>query len=222
MHRTATRPAPFDFLLPPTHTSYGSIDRRKDIGLLHSLPQHFTPRYLEAPVRDGLRTPPDDDMGSTAYQPQYNSYASRQDAPYADSGYHGSSTSSARAAHSRSNSALSQLSRASSISNYREGAPSSQTVYKQQPPSPEPAAKTHALGHSESETRGKSANSDMILPNLQIPSSINNSGGSLAEFAAQVNRHHHAIFSRISKLMKHRLPVYFGSNPPKRSTRPKL
>jgi len=32
----------------------------------------------------------------------------------------------------------------------------------------------------------RKSNNDLILPNLQIPPSINNSGGSLAEFAAQV------------------------------------
>lgn len=40
----------------------------------------------------------------------------------------------------------------------------------------------------EEQARRKSTNGDMIIPNLQIPSSINNSGGSLAEFAAQVRK----------------------------------
>src|SRR3954451_23055328 len=81
MHRTSARPAPLDFLLPPSHSSTYNIDRRKDIGFSTPLP-NIIPGYLEAPVRDGLRTPPADDMGTTYQQPQYTNYPGRQDGTY--------------------------------------------------------------------------------------------------------------------------------------------
>jgi hypothetical protein len=184
MHRTSARPAPLDFLLPPAHSIYG-IDRRKDIGLSHPLTQ-LTPTYLEAPVRDGLRTPPADDMSTTYQHPQYNNYVSRQDTTYQNGGsasdyapaYSGAGT------HSRSYSTLSQPPLTSN-STLRSDAPVSQPPYSQ-PPSPQPSNRTNHHAHPEGMPQRKNNTGDMILPNLQIPKSINNSGGSLAEFAAQV------------------------------------
>jgi hypothetical protein len=182
MHRTSARPAPLDFLLPSAHSTFG-IDRRKDIGFPRSLP-HFSPVYFEAPVRDGLRTPPADDM-TTTYQTQYSEYPGRRDAAYSVSGASGSNYGGAY-------SGANMQSRPYSIHNQPPPA-SVSTLRKEvhadpihsQPPSPVPANKVNNLAPDE-QPRRKSATGDMILPNLQIPSSINNSGGSLAEFAAQI------------------------------------
>lgn len=187
MHRTSARPVPLDFLLPSNPT-YG-IDRRKDVGPSHPVPQ-LPSGYFEAPIRDGLRTPPADEMG-TAYQyqqPQYNSYAGRQGAPYPTTGssmsnYDGSYTGGNVQARQYTTISQPPPASASTLRNELQ-APSS--TYNTQPPSPQPANRTDALAPPEGLPRRRSANSDMILPNLQIPSSINNSGGSLAEFAAQV------------------------------------
>jgi len=185
MHRTSSRPAPLDFLLPSAHPTYG-IDRRKDIGLPCTRPQ-LTPIYFEAPVKGGLRTPPADEMATAYQQPQYNNYTRRQDTVYSTptapvDSYGGaySGGSGQAVAYSAANQPP-----PASASTLRMEVQSSQYVHSQ-PSSPQPAIKTSALAPSESVARRKSANSDMILPNLQIPQSINNSGGSLAEFAAQV------------------------------------
>jgi len=184
MHRTSARPAPLDFLLPPHSTTY-NIDRRKDIGLTHTL-NHLAPGYFEAPIRDGLRTPPADDMSATYQHSQYNNYAGRQDNAYpnrvtAESGYTG--TYSGAHALARQYSSLGQP--PVSASALRNEVQPSQPVY-QRPTSPQPANDVNTLAPPEGLPRRKSTSSDTILPNLQIPASINNSGGSLAEFAAQV------------------------------------
>jgi hypothetical protein len=188
MHRTSARPAPLDSL-SPSNPTYG-IDRRKDIGLSHPFPQ-LTPGYLEAPVRDGLRTPPADDMG-TAYQYQHSqsdSYAGRQDTSCSAGSSSGASYNGSSAGSNmpgRQYYALIQQPPSASTLRNEVQAPSS--AYGRQPASPQPANKTDVLAPPEGLPRRKSANSDMIHPNLQIPSSINNSGGSLAEFAAQVRK----------------------------------
>jgi hypothetical protein len=181
MHRTSARPAPLDFFLPSAHPPFG-MDRRKDIGLPRSLP-HFAPVYFEAPVRDGLRTPPADDM-TTTYQTQCNEYPGRRDAAYSTTGPSGSNYGGAYSGanvQSRPYSIHSQP--PASASTLRKEV-HAQPVHTQ-PASPVPANTTNNLAPEE-QPRRKNAASDMILPNLQIPSSINNSGGSLAEFAAQV------------------------------------
>jgi hypothetical protein len=185
MHRTSARPAPLDFLLPSAHSTFG-IDRQKDIGLSRC-PPHFAPLYFEAPLRDGLRTPPADDM-TTTYQTQYNEYPGRRDGAYSIAGASGNNYGgpySGANVQSRPYSIHSQPPAASASTLRKE-------VHEQpihtQPPSPVPVNKINNLAPEE-QPRRKSATSDMILPNLQIPSSINNSGGSLAEFAAQVLIH---------------------------------
>jgi len=182
MHRTSARPAPLDFLLPSAHSTFGT-DRRKDIGLPRQLPQ-FAPVYFEAPVREGLRTPPADNM-TTTYQPQYNDYTGRRDGAYSAAGASGSNYGGAyngATVPSRSYSMHNQPPPASASTLRREVL--AQPIHTQ-PPSPVPANKPSNLAPEEQPHR-KSATSDLIHPNLQIPLSINNSGGSLAEFAAQV------------------------------------
>jgi len=182
MHRTSARPAPLHFPLPRSHSSITyNFDRRKDIGHLHPLP-NLIPGYLEAPIRDGLRTPPADDMGTTYQQPQYNSYNGRQDTTYptpfpsaAGGSYSGTYPGTATGGQHRA---------------YpfplNQPPPASNLRHEVRPVSPQLANKSNYLAPPEELPRRKSASSDMILPNLQIPTSINNSGGSLAEFAAQV------------------------------------
>lgn len=182
MHRTSARPVPLDFLLPSAHPTFG-IDRRKGIGFPRQLPQ-FAPVYFEAPVREGLRTPPADDM-TTTYPSQYNDYAGRRDGAYSAAGASGGNYGGAYAG-------ANVQSKPYSIHNQPPASASTlrKEVYAQpvhtQPPSPVTANKINNLAPEE-QPRRKSGTSDMIHPNLQIPSSINNSGGSLAEFAAQVN-----------------------------------
>ena len=214
MHRTSARPAPLDFLLPPAH-SISDFDRRKDLGPTH-LPQ-LNPVYFEAPIRDGLRTPPADEMGTTYQHPQYSSYASRQDAAYSA----GSSRSnyvppfSGANVHSRTHSALSQP-RPASESTVRNEVRESELPYTQ-PPSPQPSNKSNTLAPPQGMQQRKS-NNDLILPNLQIPPSINNSGGSLAEFAAQV-----VLVLLVSKFNTNsaRSPACFGLNLPIPLPKPK-
>jgi hypothetical protein len=126
-------------------------------------------------------------MAAAYQQPQYNNYARRQDAVYPTPKASGDSYSGAYSGGSSQvlqYSAVNQLPPVSASTLRMEVQPS-QYVHSQ-PSSPQPTNKTSALVPSETVARRKSANSDMILPNLQIPQSINNSGGSLAEFAAQV------------------------------------
>ena len=215
MHRTSARPAPLNFLPPPTHSTNFHIDRRKDIGL-HSLSQ-LAP-YYEAPIRDGLRTPPADDM-STAYQHSQYIISGRQDATYSTpvssgNGYAGEYSSANMQA--RPHAALSQPPAPNPASDLRREAQVSQPYFPQ-PQNPQPANKANALIPPEGLPRRKSAGSDMITPNLQIPLSINNSGGSLAEFAAQVSS---SYLDAISPTDHFRLRAYFGSSLPILFTKP--
>jgi hypothetical protein len=185
MYRTSARPAPVEFLLPPTHSIPFGIDRRKDI-CLQSIPQLPT-SYFEAPIRDGLRTPPADDMSTTYQHTQYHDHAGRQDGTY-------STSSSSRQSYAGSYSGANTQPKPYAVLG-QPTQPSASTLRNEiqacqtpcpQPPSPQLANETNALADTDGLPRRKNANSEMISPNLQIPSSINNSGGSLAEFAAQV------------------------------------
>jgi hypothetical protein len=186
MHRTSARPPPLDFLL--SHSSTYGIDRRKDIGLVHNLP-NLRPGYFEPPTRDGLRTPPAEDMGTTYQQAQYNNYTGAQDATFPLAGTSGSGYASTysgvnvqqRSCHPPPN----KPPPASSLRN--ELQPLHQPSRASYPAtSPQQPNQINTVA-PDGFPRRKSVNSDMITPNLQIPPSINDSGGSLAEFAAQVN-----------------------------------
>lgn len=178
MHRTSARPAPLNFLSsfhPPT----SSISQQKDVGNWHR-PSNVASGYCEPPIRDGLRTPPSDDMSTTYQPPHYNGYSSRQDPAYPAPLPTGATYSAAHAGtDAQPRPYLSQP----AVSGLRNEVQSSQPLLSHT--SPQPSSKSH-IPTQESSSRRKSATSDMIVPNLQIPSSINNSGGSLAEFAAQV------------------------------------
>ncbi|KAG4441260.1 hypothetical protein IFR05_003251 [Cadophora sp. M221] len=186
MYRTAERPAPLDFLLPSPHPSY-NIDRRKDLGQLHSLP-HLAPVYFEAPTREGLRTPPTDDM-ATAYQNNFShgypasgrssEYLSVESTP---SSYGGTYNNNGAPAQSRQYMSMTQPAPASA-STLRKEVQGPITITSQ-PPSPEPVQRTSYLSHEEPSQR--KSTTDAIRPGMQIPKSISSVGGSLAEFAAQI------------------------------------
>lgn len=184
MYRTADRPAPLDFLLPSAHSAY-NIDRRKDLGS-HSL-QHLSPIYLEAPIREGLRTPPTDEMATVYQNPTYsNAYSASRNSEYlsveAPPRIYGGTYNNGATAQPRQYMSMTQPPPASA-STLRKEVQGSEPI-NSQPPSPEPAQRTSYLSHEEPSRR--KSTSDMIRPNLQIPKSISSSGGSLAEFAAQV------------------------------------
>ena len=188
MYQTSARPATLDFHLPPTPSSSFDFDHRRNIGL-HTLRQ-LTPPYSEAPTRDRLRTPPADEMSTTYQHAQYNDYARRQDGTYsmsgsARSGYIGNYPPITNT-QAKSYSALRQLPSASA-SALRHEFQAPLTSHHPEPPSPQPTNKTGSLATSENAPSRKSSVGDMIAASLQIPPSINNSGGSLAEFAAQVS-----------------------------------
>jgi hypothetical protein len=187
MHQTSVRLTPFEFPpFPPSQSAFGVADRRKDIG--YSLPQLNSAGYIEAPVKAGLRTPPEDEMNTTYQPPTYNNYNSRQDVPYAPR--QGTFCSQSRsndysgvAAPARQSVPLIHHSTHNSETSSIRDAPSqpSQSYSYSKPQSPQVSRVVKEESHSR-----KGSTSDMIQPNLQIPASINNSGGSLAEFAAQV------------------------------------
>lgn len=216
MYRTSSRPAPLDFLLPSAHSSY-DIDRRKDIGLSHPLPQ-LTPIYFEAP-NSGLRTPPADEMATTYQNRQYNLYPNgRGDSSYPPSGASASSYGGSYSGSSMQGRSYSTSNQPASASTLRREVQGSHPL-PPQPQSPAPGNRSNTLAPPEDQPRRRSANGDMIRPNLQIPASISEDGGSLAEFAAQVFVKFF-IFCDIL-LTIFRSLVYSGLSPPKPSIRPR-
>lgn len=183
MYRTSSKPAPLDFLLPSAHSSY-DIDRRKDIGLAHPLPQ-LTPIYFEAP-NSGLRTPPADEMATTYQNRQYNPYPDgRGDAAYPPSGASVSSYGGPYSGSSMQSRSYSTSNQSASASTLRREVQGSHPL-PLQPQSPAPGNRSNTLAPPDDQPRRKSANGDIIRPNLHIPASISEDGGSLVEFAAQI------------------------------------
>jgi hypothetical protein len=217
MHRTSARPATLNFPFPPTPSAAFGIDQRRDIGL-HSLRQ-LTPQYFEAPPRDGLRTPPADDM--TTYQhAQYSEYAGRPDATYAMSGPvrngYVDSYPPVTNMQAKAYPALGQP-LPLSASTLRQEIQVPLTSHRPQPQSPQHANKT-GLAAAESMPTRKHSAGEMTTPSLKIPSSVNNSGGSLAEFAAQVIPATEVAWD--ISLIICRLHAYSGSSQQKPSSKP--
>lgn len=130
--------------------------------------------YLEPPVRARLQMPPADNMNSTAYQPQqHRGYGGRQDVIYPSTASYPASTGQQLYPTNQS----SRASSASAVLNLKMPAQSYPKAH-----SPHNTSTTIVLAPVEETARRKSS----ILPSLQIPASINNSGGSIGEFAAQV------------------------------------
>ncbi|ESZ98371.1 hypothetical protein SBOR_1249 [Sclerotinia borealis F-4128] len=188
MHQTLVRPAPFSFLLPPTPQTPFGTDRRKDVGYLPTLPQINQSGYLEAPVRVGLRTPPEDDMHATYPAPRYQNYKSRQEETYP-----GMTNVSKTSDHDGPPTQQSPRLPARKLSETTEP-PQSRVPYSWIPVeghdttnSFQPVVPTSLESESTRKPQAKRpSNTDTIHPRLQIPKSINHSGGSLAEFAAQI------------------------------------
>lgn len=184
MNRISNRPTPLDFLTHPSHPSTLSNGRIKDIGVAQF--PALIPSYIEAPLRDGLRTPPADDMNTAYQQSQHSISASRQanayPTPAPSGGNGGNGIYSNNLPQRPYHYALAPPPPTSSLRNDLQP---SRPLY-QHPTSPTQISKLNNVPAKESPPR-KTVSNDSIIPNLQIPASINNSGGSLAEFAAQVS-----------------------------------
>ncbi|PBP27446.1 cyclin [Diplocarpon rosae] len=186
MYRTAPRQAPLDFPLPSPHSTY-NFGRREEKSPPYSL-RSLPPFNLQAPVKNGLRTPPADDM-ATAYQnPSYsNAYSAGRNSEYISvdappSNFVGTYNNGASTQPRQYTSWAQPPTASASILRKENQGP--QPVHSQ-PQSPIPSQRP---GHSAREgpvTRRKST-SEIVRPNLQIPKSISSHGGSLAEFAAQI------------------------------------
>jgi hypothetical protein len=193
MHQSAMRSAPLGFPLPYAHAAF-SGDRRKDIGDFQS--QHDSV-YLKPEFRDGLPTPPVEDMGTTYQPPQYNHYARRPEV-YSNSNQGGVSQGSYAGANSGSaiqgrqysvpHSSLNHLPPPLVSAMRNDVHVSSQPPYRVPSPVQPVSSKNYSTVPRSEEKSRSSTGGDVISKSLQIPSSINNSGGSLAEFAAQVRK----------------------------------
>ena len=187
MHQTATRPAPLVFPLSHVHAAFG-VQRQKDSG--HPTSQR-TPVYFEAPIRNGLHTPPDD-MGTAYQQPQYNQYGNRSGTSSGQGevtqGSYGACSGNGVQGrqYSAPHSSVNQLPLPSASTLHHE-AHILQPSYRVSNPL-QTAINTFA--RPEEHPRKPSTNGDTITKALQIPAKINSSGGSLGEFAAQVRFFH--------------------------------
>ncbi|KAG4030906.1 hypothetical protein MFRU_010g00400 [Monilinia fructicola] len=196
MHQTSVRPAPFTFTLPPTPQSPRGIDGRKETRYLPTLPKINQSRYIEAPVRVGLRTPPEDDMHATYPEPSHLPYKSRQNETYPGPfkigrtpEYDASTTRPAQPPHVQEASGA-PASRTNGSKDFSQpDVPFSWPPIKEkaQAESFQPAPLSALESESTRKPQAKKpSNTDSIHPSLRIPESINDSGGSLAEFAAQI------------------------------------
>ncbi|CZT04200.1 related to cyclin-like protein CLG1 [Rhynchosporium agropyri] len=185
MYRTAERPAPLNFPLPCPLPTY-NIDKRKEFRQPQFLAQ-LPPTYLEAPVREGLRTPPTDGM-ATAYQ--NNSYSHGFPSRGRSFEYHpvegtqnhyGGAYNNEGHGHSRQYMAIPQPPPTSTSTLRNE---IQEPIATSQPQSPEPAQRTSCLSHQNPSQR--KSTTDTIRVGTQIPKTISSNGGSLAEFAAQI------------------------------------
>lgn len=184
MHCTASTTDSLRFPLPHAHAAFDA-DRRKDFDIVQSLPN---PAYLQSVVRGGLPTPPADEMGTTYQQPPYNQYGNRTHTYAGRGGI--SQPSYAGRGHERQYSVPhSSLNRLPPPLAYvgNEGHIPSLLPYRA--PSPVQSTSLAPLTtfiRTEQPIRQSSNTGDVVSKSLQIPASINNSGGSLAEFAALV------------------------------------
>jgi hypothetical protein len=155
---------------------------QRDCSTGYKLPQLSSSSKDEIP-RYGLQTPPEDDMGTAYQNPHYGSYASRPDVSFQPSNRTSSHNASysISSTHTRSSSTLSQPPMNSrEVGSTRTDAFTSQNSYSH------PASPQSSNRQESQHQQARSGVNDQIMANLQIPKSINSSGGSLAEFAAQV------------------------------------
>jgi hypothetical protein len=152
----------------------GRIQTPLRTSLVDSGISKVTPSYLGAPIRDGLRTPPSDDMNSTAGYPQQSSgWNGQKDNPYTTS-YSTHPTGTQQYVSSVQHPRGSTVPVLSSTAGFPAQAYSS---------SHSSQSTSTAVLKPEDIERRKSG----ILPSLQIPRSVNDSGRSLGEFAAEVS-----------------------------------
>lgn len=176
MHPTLTANQPLDFLLPLAHQpyeppTYRSHQERQEYGNHTSRSVRLPDRgVLTAPSRDGLHTPPEEMTGANFNPPR--------PLPY---GCHVPSNGYFPKPHSSSNNtgfgSFPPASFTGTSQNVEKvhGGPRSPTARKDLSAPPE-----------QLQRRKSSCANNAIVSYLQIPSSINDSKGSLAEFAAQV------------------------------------
>lgn len=192
MHRAPVARASLDFF-PPPHTAqehsrpsyslhgfqrpeYKPPSRNSSVSTCNfsqfsALDPHLPTIYIDAPVRNGLRTPPTDDMNSTAsYLQQSSSWSGRAE----KSGHH---TNLAVIPHPYSTSVQQQQGPAVSALSSVTG-----NLFLSYPQKCSPQSTGTVVFAPEEVEHRKS----VILPSLQIPASVNTSGGSLGEFAAQI------------------------------------
>ncbi|CAL3966577.1 unnamed protein product [Diplocarpon coronariae] len=186
MYRSAVSLASSDSFLPSPHSAY-NIDQREERSPPFPLPR-LAPFQHEAPIKDGLRTPPADDMATAYQKPSYsNAYSAGRNSEYlsveAPPRHYGGTYNHGASTLPRQHTSLAQPPSASAPSTRKE-TQGIQAVQSQQP-SPLASQRTCHTSHDEHSSRRKSA-SEVIRRNFQIPQSISPHGGSLAEFAAQI------------------------------------
>lgn len=168
-------------------------------GHRHNNPQHSLPA---ADIRHGLRTPPGDMSGTSVNPLLAPNFGASQYKGVPAAVWHG-------AAHQGS---------VGSLVNTRsaDNAHPSQTIFHSRSRSYGNTATQHnGLKESTSKARDESHDSS-IVSYLQIPSSINGSKGSLAEFAAQVCEA--CIEECLRRLISSRSPACSGLSPPSPSS----
>lgn len=204
------RPGPMPSTLPPAHYCQNSYlphlraiegpvlgDRKASVagGHRHNGPQHSLPA---ADIRHGLRTPPGDMSGTSVNPLLAPNFGASQYKSVPAAVWHGATRQGS----------------VGSLVNTRstENAHPSQTIFHSRSRSHENTATQHN-GLKESASKARDENHDSsIVSYLQIPSSINGSKGSLAEFAAQVCEA--CMEESLQRLISPRSPACSGLNPP--------
>lgn len=177
MHSTLLPNQLSDFHLPLVHqpgesSSYRSHQDRQEYGDHSSRPVRLSDRSLwTATSRDGLRTPPEDMTGANLQPHPSLSYGSR---------VHGNGNGYFPKPYNPSN----NIGFGGIPSTNYKG--TSQPVDNRIGPLQSPTSRKDLAAPSDQSQPKSPAGNNSIVSYLQIPSSINNSKGSLAEFAAQV------------------------------------
>ena len=176
MHPTLTANQPLDFLLPLAHQpykppTYRSHQDRQEYGNNSSPSVRLPERGIwSAPSRDGLHTPPEDMAGVNFNPPRPLPHGS-----------HAQSNGYFPKPHSSSNNTAFGSFPAAGFTGTGQNV---ERVHNR-PHSPV-ARKDLSAPPEQWQRRKSSGGNNSIVSYLQIPSSINDSKGSLAEFAAQV------------------------------------
>ncbi len=176
MHPTLSTNQPLHFLLPPTHPPYEPLpyrshQERQESGLKFGRPVPLSITTGKALSRDGLQTPPEEMTGTNLNPSRPPLPGSRVSCngffpkPYGLANDAGLGTLPGNGFTNANQAAVEHL--------------------RSNPQSPV-ARKDLSAPPEQLQRRKSSGGNNSIVSYLQIPSSINNSKGSLAEFAAQV------------------------------------